>query len=75
MITSKYPLCPSAKIVSYANVDFPDPDTPVITVNLFLGIFTSIFFKLFNLAPNNYIIFNRYLCFHLKYKNIYFRTN
>ena len=38
-------------MVSKARDDFPLPDTPVITTNLFLGISISIFFKLFSLAP------------------------
>ena len=31
--------------------DFPDPLTPVITVIVLSGIVTSIFFRLFSLAP------------------------
>jgi hypothetical protein len=31
--------------------DLPDPDTPVTTTSLFLGISTSIFFRLCILAP------------------------
>jgi len=46
-----YLLCPSAYNVSKAKEDFPDPDTPVITVNLFLGMDTLMFFKLWTLAP------------------------
>ena len=38
-------------MVSNANVDFPDPESPVKTVNLFLGIKTSIFLRLLSLAP------------------------
>ena len=30
---------------------FPDPDTPVITTSLFLGMSTLTSFKLFSLAP------------------------
>jgi len=37
--------------MSKAKLDFPEPDNPVMTTNLFLGITTSIFFKLCNLAP------------------------
>ena len=38
-------------MVSKANEDFPEPDTPVITIKEFLGKSKSIFFKLFSLAP------------------------
>jgi hypothetical protein len=31
--------------------DFPDPETPVTTINLFRGISTEMFFKLCTLAP------------------------
>ena len=31
--------------------DFPEPDNPVITVKLFLGISTLIFLRLCSLAP------------------------
>ena len=48
---SMYLLCPSAKTVLKAKELFPDPDTPVITTNLFLGISTLTSFKLFSLAP------------------------
>ena len=34
-----------------SNVDFPDPETPVISVNAPSGISASIFFRLFSLAP------------------------
>lgn len=44
-------LCPSANNVSNASDDFPEPEIPVITVNLFLGISTVMSFKLFTLAP------------------------
>ena len=37
--------------MSNASEDFPEPDNPVITTNLSLGIATSIFFKLCCLAP------------------------
>ena len=36
--------------ISFINVLFPDPDTPVIQVNLPKGNFTFIFFRLFSLA-------------------------
>ena len=48
---SIYRLWPSAYNVSNASEDLPEPDKPVITVNLFLGISTLMFFKLCNLAP------------------------
>ena len=48
---STYLLCPSAYKVSNASVDLPEPDKPVITTSLFLGITTSMFFKLCNRAP------------------------
>ena len=40
-----------AKMVSKANEDLPEPERPVKTINLSRGIFRSIFFKLFWLAP------------------------
>src|SRR5699024_12236902 len=48
---STYLLCPSAYIVSNAKEDFPEPDSPVITTNLFFGISTSTFFILWAPAP------------------------
>ena len=42
--------------MSNASVDFPEPLTPVIIVNEFLGIATSIFFRLCKRAP--FIIMN-----------------
>ena len=44
-------LCPSAKRVSKAREDFPDPDTPVITTSLPRGMVTSMPLRLFALAP------------------------
>ena len=41
-------------MVSKANEDFPDPDNPVITINLFLGNSISISFKLCARAFNYY---------------------
>jgi hypothetical protein len=38
-------------MVAKAREDFPEPDSHVITVRVFLGIFTFIFFKLCVLAP------------------------
>ena len=37
--------------ISLINVDLPDPDTPVIQVNVPSGISTSMFFKLCSAAP------------------------
>ena len=37
--------------MSFINVDFPLPDTPVTTINLLRGIDTFIFFRLCSLAP------------------------
>src|SRR5699024_11974377 len=37
--------------MSNAKEDFPEPDSPVITTNLFFGISTSTFFKLWAPAP------------------------
>lgn len=37
--------------MSNARVLLPDPETPVITTRLFLGIVTSMFFRLCSLAP------------------------
>src|ERR1041384_4531946 len=48
---STYRRCPSAKIVSKASDDLPDPDTPVMTTNLLRGTTTSMFLRLCSLAP------------------------
>src|SRR3989344_9146974 len=48
---STYRRCPSAKIVSKASDDFPEPESPVITVSLFRGIDTLIFLRLCMRAP------------------------
>ena len=48
---SAYRRCPSAYNVSIASDDLPDPDTPVITINLRRGISTVTFFKLCMRAP------------------------
>src|SRR2546428_721902 len=48
---SRYRRCPSAKIVSKANDDFPEPETPVMTTNLFRGTTTSMFLRLCSRAP------------------------
>ena len=37
--------------MSNARDDLPEPDSPVITTSLFLGISTSIFFRLLTRAP------------------------
>src|SRR5690606_39708999 len=37
--------------ISKAKLDFPDPERPVMTTSLFLGMATSKFFKLWSLAP------------------------
>src|SRR5258708_17145501 len=51
LIDSKYSRCASAKIVSKASEDFPEPDTPVITTNWFRGMVTVMFFRLCSLQP------------------------
>src|SRR3989344_1846259 len=38
-------------MVSNAKEDLPEPERPVITTSLFFGISTSIFFRLWTLAP------------------------
>ena len=43
---STYRRCPSAYKVSKAKLDFPEPESPVMTTNWFLGITTSTFFRL-----------------------------
>ena len=43
---SIYTLCPSAKRVSNARDDFPLPDTPEMTINLFFGILIDMFLRL-----------------------------
>ncbi len=42
---------PSAKIVSKASEDFPDPETPVTTVTRSCGMATETFLRLFCRAP------------------------
>ena len=44
---STYLLCPSAYIVSNAKDDLPEPDKPVKTTSLSLGILKLIFLRLF----------------------------
>ena len=52
--------------MSNAKDDFPDPESPVITTNLSLGISKFIFFKLCSLAPftskNNLFPFLLFFC-------------
>src|SRR3989339_924404 len=48
---STYLLWPSAKIVSNAKEDFPEPEIPVKTIILLRGISTVIFLRLCVLAP------------------------
>ena len=43
-------------MVSKASDDFPEPDSPVITVRLSLGISTSIFLRLCTLAPHTLML-------------------
>ena len=57
--------------ISFTNVLFPEPDTPVTHVNTPSGNFTSIFFKLFSQAPfisidnllGFLLIFGTFICF------------
>ncbi len=49
---STYRHCPSAKSVSNANEDFPDPDTPVTAVTRLCGMQREMFFRYFCLAPS-----------------------
>ena len=44
-------LCPSAKITSKASEDFPEPEGPVTTTNLFGGMSGLMFLRLFSRAP------------------------
>ncbi len=48
---SIYRRCPSANNVSNASDDLPEPDSPVMTTNLFFGMTRSTFFKLCVRAP------------------------
>src|SRR5512140_1472777 len=48
---STYRRCPSAKIVSNASDDLPDPERPVMTTILSRGISTVMFFRLWTRAP------------------------
>ena len=59
LMADKYFVCPTLSNISNTKVDLPEPLTPVITVNLFLGIFTDIDFKLcsFNLLHSMYSIY------------------
>jgi len=53
---STYLLWPSAYNVSNAKDDFPEPERPVTTTNLFLGISIFMFFKLCTFAPFTIIL-------------------
>src|SRR5690242_10371243 len=55
---STYRRWPSAYKVSIVKEDFPEPETPVITMNLFLGNSTSTLFKLWTRAPLMNIFFS-----------------
>ena len=48
---STYLRCPSAKMVSKASEDLPDPDSPVKTTIASRGIVRSTFLRLFSRAP------------------------
>ena len=60
---STYLLCPSAYIVSKASDDFPDPDSPVMTMSECLGRSIFIFLRLCSLAPLTLITFLVWLIF------------
>src|SRR2546426_7455665 len=47
-----YRHCPSAKTVSKAREDLPEPETPVMTVTRSWGMARETFFRLFCLAPS-----------------------
>src|SRR3989344_9535576 len=59
---STYLRCPSAKIVSKASEDFPDPESPVKTIILFRGISTLISLRLCVRAPRT-VILSKCFCF------------
>ncbi len=46
-----YLRCPSAKMVSKASDDLPEPDRPVMTTSRSRGMSTSMFFRLCSRAP------------------------
>src|SRR5258708_1051976 len=48
---STYRRCPSAKIVSNARLDFPDPDNPVNTISASRGKSSETSFRLCSRAP------------------------
>ena len=54
-------------MVSKAREVLPEPDTPVMTIILFLGSSRSMFFRLFSLAPLIMILFFIYVSFCLFY--------
>jgi hypothetical protein len=49
-----YRLCPSAKSVSKASEDFPEPETPVKTTSLRFGIESSSIRRLCSRAPTTW---------------------
>jgi hypothetical protein len=53
---STYRRCPSAKIVSNASDDLPEPETPVMTTSLSRGMSTSMFLRLCSRAPRMTIL-------------------
>ena len=59
---SMYRRWPSAKIVSKAKDDLPEPLKPVITVSFFLGIDTLMFFRLCTRAPTTSIFPSSFIC-------------
>ena len=58
LCSPQYSVCsPRARRAAFArtsliSVDLPEPDTPVTTTNLLVGISTEIFFKLCSAAPS-----------------------
>ena len=59
-------------MVSKANDDLPDPESPVITVNAFLGISKDIFLKLCSLAPwTDILLTDKITCFTFCFKMCY----
>ena len=51
--------------MSNAKEVFPEPETPDITTNLFLGIFKEIFLRLLTFAPLILISVGSYMFFEL----------
>src|SRR5437763_877148 len=54
---SMYFRCPSAKTVSNASVDLPDPDRPVTTTSWSRGMSTEMFLRLCSRAPRTWMDF------------------